>query len=441
MARRILLTGVQGSGKSRLLAELTRLKVQCTPIEGSSVIQQLLGAKKLHSFDELPKKQRNEIRRKAADHLMECSKRRAHPLIVDGHLALRNQSTGIIETVWNEHDQKLYSEVIFLDLDPEIILHRRENDLGGKLRKLSLAEIQDEVNAERQQVQNLPAELPVFLLKERNLTAATQRLEQILTPGRRKESPPNSPSWLNDAEANKRAMLAHLRSIDLGDKKVIVLLDADRTLTPLDTSYELIAKIESLSWGRFCSGYKYYGYVFEAFREAILEISSCSIDKYTDICRKLAKEVPLYDAAIELLQKLDSGPSQSIIVTCGSPALWREFLKGIGCFNTLVFGGLHYELDLFLIGKEEKGMLAKQLRRRGHIVVAIGDSEVDELMLREANLPVIAENYKENRDLLPGLQNTPGIKKWFQAGKSQGASTMPPITVTQIIDYLEVAYE
>ena len=125
MARRILLSGVQGSGKTTLLNEVVRQGVDCTAISGSDVLRHVTGTTDISDFDKLSEEVRTKFRGKAVDYLLELSRTRAHPLIIDGHLILRNRETGEIEINWNEHDQRLYTEIIFLNIDAETILKRR----------------------------------------------------------------------------------------------------------------------------------------------------------------------------------------------------------------------------------------------------------------------------------------------------------------------------
>ena len=102
--------------------------MDCTAISGSDALRHVIGNSDLSEFDKISEEERTKFRAQAVNYLIDLSKTRAHPLIVDGHLTLRNRETGKIEVNWNEHDQRLYSEVVVLNVDAETILQRRLRD-------------------------------------------------------------------------------------------------------------------------------------------------------------------------------------------------------------------------------------------------------------------------------------------------------------------------
>lgn len=438
MARRILLTGVQGSGKTTLLNEVMRQGVDCTAISGSDALRHVTGTTDLSDFDKLSEEVRTKLRGKAVDYLLELSRTRAHPLIIDGHLILRNRETGEIEINWNEHDQRLYTEIIFLNIDAETILKRRLGD--DRERSLTLNSVVEEVDSEMKAIEQQIFGKPVHIIEQTDLSLATNELRKILEPRRRIEGNDKMPSWLSNPEINQGKILQKAADLNVRKGSPVILIDADRTLTPQDSAAELYSSLDSLSWDSFCSGFQHFGYTFEAFREAVIATSVVPSELYRKACSNVVESIQMYSNAIELLKGLHSGPGFPMIVTCGSSTIWRELLNKHGCNQIPIFGGSHFDVDRFLVGKIEKGILASFFKDNGNPVIAIGDSEVDELMMQQSDIVIMAHNHKRNRDLLPGLLEVTNVYQWSQTGESEAISDYPSISTSEIIRVVEEAF-
>ncbi len=435
MARRILLSGIQGAGKTTLLNEVKRQGVDCTAISGSNALRHVIGTSDLSDFDKFSEEERTTFRGQAVDYLIELSRTRAHPLIVDGHLILRNRETGEIEVNWNEHDQRLYTEIIVLNIDAETVLERRLRDT--RERALNLESVIEELDAEMKAIESYIVDKPLALIEQTDLSLATSELRSILEPKRRIESNTGMPDWLNNPDKNRANILEFATDLEIKDGQPVILIDADRTLTPLDSAAELYSLVEPLTWDSFCAGFRHFGYSFEAFREAIIATSVISAESYRKYCAEAADLIALHPDAVNLLKGLRSGSGYPMIVTCGSPTIWRHLLDYHECHDIPIFGGSHFSVDYFLIGKEEKGILAQFFKERGHPVISIGDSEVDELMMQQSDVAVMAHNHKHNRDLLPGLIGISDVRQWAQTRESETISHFEPITFEQIIQTVE----
>ena len=356
MARRILFSGIQGAGKTTLLNEVKRQGVDCTAISGSDAIRHVIGTSDLSDFDKFSEEERTAFRGQAVDYLIELSRTRAHPLIIDGHLILRNRETGEIEVNWNEHDQRLYTEIIVLNIDAETIWERRLGDT--RERAMNLESVIEELDAEMNAIDRYIVDKPIAFIEQTDLSLATSELRSILEPKRRIESKIEWPDWLNNPDNNRANILQFATDLDINDGQPVILIDADRTLTPLDSAAELYSLVEHLSWDSFCAGFRHFGYSFEAFREAVIATSAISSDSYHKYCAEAANVIPLHPDAINLLKGLRSGSGYPMIVTCGSPTIWRQILDQHDCHEIPIFGGSHFAVDHFLIGKDEKGILA-----------------------------------------------------------------------------------
>ena len=435
VARRILLTGIQGSGKTTLLKEIYNQGVDCTVISGSDAIRHVMGCDDLSDFDKLPTDKRTDIRGQAVDYLIGLSRTRAHPLIIDGHLILRNRETGKIEINWNEHDERLYTEVVVLRIEAETILQRRLGDT--RERALNLEDVIEELNSEDAAVKRFITNKPITFIKQSDLSLGTEQLRSVLEPQRRIKDDDKMPRWLSDPNINEANLLQKARKLEIRRDQTVILIDADRTLTPLDSAAELYSVVDSLSWDSFCAGFRFFGYTFEAFREAVIATSAVPASSYRKACLTAADSIHLYPRAVEMLSGLHSGSGYPLIITCGSLTIWRRLLDLHGFHQIPIFGGSHFEVDDFLIGKNEKGVLARFFKERGHPLIAIGDSEVDEQMMQISDVAIVAHNYKHNRDLLPGLKEKNNIRQWSQTGESEMISNYNSITVEQLIQMAE----
>ena len=179
-----------------------------------------------------------------------------------------------------------------------------------------------------------------------------------------------------------------------------------RDRTPLDSAAELYSIVDSLSWDSFCAGFRHFGYTFEAFREAVIATSVVPSDVYRKSCKNATDLIQLYPSAIDLLEGLHSGSGFPMIVTCGSSTIWRELLDKHGCKEIPVFGGSHADVDAFLIGKNEKGMLANFFKANGHPVIAIGDSETDVPLFKTIKNNIAVSNSTENLKQLAKIITT-----------------------------------
>jgi hypothetical protein len=245
------------------------------------------------------------------------------------------------------------------------------------------------------------------------------------------------PDWLNNPIINRENILKVAAVLNISAGQPVILIDADRTLTRHDSAAELFSLVESLSWDQFCAGFRHFGYNFEAFREAVIATSEISAESYRKSCAEAANSISLYSDAIDLLKGLLSGLGYPMIVTCGSSTIWRQLLDQHDCHEIPIFGGSHFAVDDFLIGKEEKGLLAHFFKERGHPLISIGDSEVDELMLQHSDIVIMAHNHKHNRDLLPGLIAIRDVRQWSQTRESEAVSDFDSITIDQIIQTVE----
>ena len=140
----------------------------------------------------------------------------------------------------------------------------------------------------------------------------------------------------------------------------VFLVDADRTLSPEDTSRVFLrrAGLDPMVIKR---RFQRDGYCFEAFRfHAVVhvELGAALFDK---LAPEVAGDTELHDGAMEFLQAA-TAVGDVYIVSAGIPAIWRQIVRQHGLERVSVVGGIDPRLP-FVFGKAEKTIVVGEFRR------------------------------------------------------------------------------
>ena len=186
----------------------------------------------------------------------------------------------------------------------------------------------------------------------------------------------------------------------------VFLVDADRTLTPDDTSRTFLrmAGLDPLPIKR---RFQRDGYCFDAFRFH----TQCHVELGEEAFELLAPQVaasaPLHPGALEFLRAAaDRGPT--FVVSAGIPAVWRHVLVEHDLGRIGVIGGIDPRVP-FVLGRAEKGLVGRLFKSQCRVVVGVGDSDVDTELLQAAHHAVVVINHHQNQDLLPHLVDHPSL--------------------------------
>jgi phosphoserine phosphatase len=177
------------------------------------------------------------------------------------------------------------------------------------------------------------------------------------------------------------------------------VLDADRTLGPVDTGREVGTEFDINQ--RIRKMFEEHGYTPMAFREHARIWSEVEPRAYLEAAERVAERVELHPIWHDLLGRFDGRPV--FVVTAGIPQVWRAVLRRLNLDNVPVLGGLHSRLDQYFVTPSCKKWVVRQLRAAGHRVVAAGDSEIDLPMLAESDLPLWVPDRKGSPRLRPQL--------------------------------------
>ena len=198
--------------------------------------------------------------------------------------------------------------------------------------------------------------------------------------------------------SNKEALSNYLDQISLDCSKPVVLLDADRTLCREDTGKNAFRKL-NLDLVQIKNGFKEHGYKYQGFKTMSDILSSSDKDQYLSYCKQVAFEVELYSGVVSFLVS-SSKIFNIIIVTAGCGPIWENIMLKNNLSIKVISGG-HSKCDNFLIGRGEKGFIAKYFKKTTKkTIISIGDSDVDTLMLKASDKKGIVVNHRKNKDLL-----------------------------------------
>lgn len=186
---------------------------------------------------------------------------------------------------------------------------------------------------------------------------------------------------------------------------VALVLDGDRTLGRSDTG-RLVGELLGIN-DEIRRLFESEGYTVSSFRRHAEIWSRVPGVDYLDAVAAVAARVDLYDAWKRLLARHRDVYVR--VVTAGIPQIWRAALARCGLDHVEVIGGLHLEVDPFIVTPACKAALVERLKARGMWVMAAGDSEIDLDMLSRADLAMWVADDKGSVRLQRRLHEVPGI--------------------------------
>ena len=187
------------------------------------------------------------------------------------------------------------------------------------------------------------------------------------------------------------------------NKKYIILFDGDRTLCEPDTS-RILNELANIDLKEIKDGFIKYGYTYPGFRHMADIYSRLKLSDYDYLSKKTAESVELYPGVLKFIKYIQ-GFADIIIITSGVKKIWEYILINNDLKEILLVGGTHHEIDDYIVGRNEKGLISNFFVKDGRIVIAFGDSDVDSLMLQNADHAVIVVNHRNNEDLIPFIKN------------------------------------
>jgi len=178
---------------------------------------------------------------------------------------------------------------------------------------------------------------------------------------------------------NREKITKHIHKLANQSKNnLAILLDADGTLIPYDSSKVISTYLSGVDPQVIKTIFQRFDeYCFDAFYEVAKYYSKANkaVDFIT-ASKKAANEINIRNEFIHLIQNIEA---DFFIVTAGFYHLWDEIVAKYNFKKVHVIAG-NTLYDEFIVGQEEKAIVAKVLKNNNKTVVTFGDGLVDKDM-------------------------------------------------------------
>lgn len=406
------LYGISGCGKSYYLKLLKRRlgEERFTFHDGSALIDSIYHPG-LEAFKQLPETEKIYWREFAIDNVRQACSETGKVAIVTGHLMFWNESDSEGLRIHTQKDMDTYTHIIYLHVDPVIIMLRRHLDKERTRELASVAHLKRWQTSERAQLRTLCNKHGILYVSR-----IVPRLKDPHNPLEPLSSElDHLETLIRDFSTNTEALnlLQVERKVDkivstARDKlETMLVLDADKTLSESDTGAMFWTRVfwdveDIPSFGSpldsVFSGP--LGYSYQAFRQAMLLYEDWSdSDKFETICDQMTGDINLYPEIVSLLHRVASEDHVgAVIVTCGLAYVWERILQNANLADKVkVIGGCRFS-EGYVVTPEVKGAVVSRLREKhGLYVWAFGDSPLDLAMMEKANRAIVVVGNERSR--------------------------------------------
>ena len=178
--RRILLIGVKGIGKTTILNKILPDLPQLLFIPGSGGLKEIVGAT-FDNFERFPLEKKSEYRNKLTEYWKSIQERNGKHVIIDGHTILHMAHNNMMENILTHENCMFFTDFVYMNAKPEVILERRKNDLIKK-RNTDLETIRKEIEAEWEETHRIVRTYGqnIYYLEDPGNVDVSGELKQIL---------------------------------------------------------------------------------------------------------------------------------------------------------------------------------------------------------------------------------------------------------------------
>ncbi|KAI3395113.1 hypothetical protein diail_1728 [Diaporthe ilicicola] len=376
--------GVSGCGKTTLVERLRHVLAERDFgfFDGSQTLDTIVPGG-LATFKQMSENEKAVHRELATKSISARCHSSGKVGVVAGHLTFWTGSD-VVE-VHTAADLETYTHILYLDTPAEMIAEYRKNDKNRSRQQMSVDDIRKWQTRERSRVKELCRDHGIMFLTEHvSSHDETSRIAGLMRDIRD-----------HSEKENLRRALARLDDIvaPSADKlKTVLVFDADKTLTSMDTGVRF--------WGEYLKlgndggnklkqlfGHSGWGYSYKAFRQATWLYEEVPEPEFEQLCRLIAAEVVLHQEFVHLFEQVGHLPHvRAVVITCGIKRIWENVLRtGPASTHVDVIGGGRIS-DGLVVTPGVKAAIVHRLRSHyGMQVCAFGDSEVDIPMLKAAD--------------------------------------------------------
>lgn len=385
--------GLPGAGKSHLIGELKKILTDKHHLffDGSKAIADVTPGG-LEAFKIASDEQKVHYRGVAIKAIKRTCAYSRKVGLVAGHLLLWDSSSSSFERIDTLEDWKVFTHVIYLNVDPEVLAERCSND-GDRVR----------VPLNKDPQENLKLLKEWQALEKKTLYDVCSQhgilFVNLCTDVVSEEVVGLVYDFDNHTESDN-LFRAELQVDDVFSGReldTVMVFDGDKTLGPHDTGAmfwtEMAKQMKVDDEGplrRLFSGPMGYSYV--AFRQATMLYEAAADEQgFDQVCERVSAQVTLYPEILTLLQ--EAARSQNIaavVMTCGLRRVWQKVLKREGLAEHVEVVGGGRISDRIVVNAQTKALLVAHLQNKYKFrVVAFGDSPLDINMLRQADQAIV----------------------------------------------------
>ncbi|OAA65187.1 HAD-like domain protein [Niveomyces insectorum RCEF 264] len=299
-------------------------------------------------------------------------------------------------------DLATYTHIIYLNVRAEVILERRRRDESRFRPEASVEHLQEWQTREQTELRQLCRDNSILFAPvdtdqdDKMMTRVLALLHDFPIHGVRYDKN-LAVQRLDDYVTTFSA------SFSQNVVSNVLVMDADKTLAPIDTGDRLWSLLSHAGDGAenptrtplqsiFGSP---LGYSHAAFRQVSLLYEEAASEQELDAaCETVADMVELYPDFLRLIRGvLEKKTALVVVLTCGLASVWEKVMARRGLKGkVLVLGSTRASQDLIVTPAVKAHVVAHLRENRGKFVWAFGDSPLDLPMMQEAHMAVVVVN-------------------------------------------------
>lgn len=323
-------------------------------------------------FSQCDDTKKRDLRERFTERINELESKHEN-VVVDGHYAFFDDQKTLF-SVCTQSDIDCYDQFFYLDSEPKQIIDRMRNSSGSKYNdRLTEADIQhwQDYEIERFTEELLKQDKELHIIRYENENA----LQYVFDCATKDKY---------NSKIIARRMVEALQI----NSECVILTDCDKTLS-VEDSAELALDYSNqpkTELKEIFQNDRYSNYQMVQANKYFNETALFTEDSMKYVVQKIRANQNLIDDLLEIHEIPIVG------ITAGKGVLWNYILQKFD-FKIPVLAQ-----EEMLVSKYVKYFVVKELQSRGKYVIAIGDSLLDGLMLKQANKSYIvtAKGYRES---------------------------------------------